>query len=132
MKYNDKARNTWSIVTLTSVTKENKVTRAYSPVTSKQLCYYVNDMLSMPGGINGLFNIFAVNTDTMTYDKAQMAADIKNYGLFTYDDFKELIPVEVFEVFNGQYLKVAMAKGMITWDDIAYLAERYTPLAMGE
>ena len=44
------------------------------------------------------------------------------------DDFKDLIPVEAFNAFNGQYLKVAIGKGLITWEDIAKLAERYVPL----
>ena len=33
-----------------------------------------------------------------------------------------------FNAFNGAYLKVAMDKGLLTWEDIAYMAERYIPL----
>lgn len=108
-----------------SVTQEYTV--AYSPVTYGHLCYYVNGMLSMPGGIEGLFNIFEVDAETMKYDEVQMQADIAQYGLFSYEEFAALFPVseEVFEAFNGQYLKVAMGKGLIDAEGLHALIERY-------
>lgn len=108
-----------------SVTQEYTV--AYSPVTYGHLCYYVNGMLSMPGGIEGLFNIFEVDAETMKYDEAQMQADIAQYRLFTYEEFAALFPVseEVFEAFNGQYLKVAIGKGLIDAEGLHALIERY-------
>lgn len=124
----DMSNNNWNIITLDNVVIEKEVTTAWSPVTFKQLCYYTNGVLSMPGGIDGLFNIFEVDTETMTYDAEQMQKDIETYGLFTLEDFGGLIPEIAYEAFNGNYLKVAIAKGMLTWEDIAYLAERYVPL----
>ena len=105
------------------ITKE--ITKAWSPVTYSHLCYYTNGLLSMPGATEGFINIFEIDPDTMKVDEAKMAADIEKYGLFTYDDFAEYIPEEVFYAFNGQYLKVAMGKGILTWDDIFALVERY-------
>ena len=128
IKQGDIANGTWETVELTEVVIENKVTTAYSPVTFSHLCYYVDGMLSMPGGIDGLFNIFEVDTDTMAYDAEKKAQDIETYGLYTYEDFADLIPEEAFYAFNGAYLKVAIAKGLLTWEDIVYLAERYVPL----
>lgn len=122
------ADNAWEVVTLTDVVIETEVTTAWSPVTFSHLCYYTNGMLSMPGGIAGLFNIFDVDVNTMAYDAAKKQADINTYGLYTYDDFDELIPEAAYEAFNGAYLKVAIGKGMLTWGDIARLAERYVPL----
>lgn len=116
------------MATLTGVSASTIVTRAYSPVTYGHLCYYVNGMLSMPGGISGLFNYFDVDAATMRYDQASMMYDIERYGLYTYDEFSSIIPVseEVFEAFNGRYLKVAIAKGMITMENIIQLVERYS------
>lgn len=122
------ARNTWKTAKLEKVVLEKEVTTAWSPVTFEHLCYYTNGMLSMPGGIDGLFNIFEVNTRTMRYDAKQMEADIETYGLFIFEDFDGLIPEEAFAAFNGQYLKVAIGKGLLTWEDIYRLAERYVPL----
>lgn len=50
-------------------------------------------MLSMPGGIKGLFSVFEVDAETMRYDEEKMRADIEKYGLFTYEEFAELVPV---------------------------------------
>lgn len=113
-------------VRLDDVVITREVTTAWSPVTFGHLCYYVNGMLSMPGGIDGLFNIFEVDPDTMMYDKEAMAADIEKYGLFTCEDFGGLVSEEVFEAFNGKYLKVAIGKGMLTWDEVVQLVERYS------
>lgn len=114
-------------VQLVNVVIQDEYTTAWSPVTYGHLCYYVNGMLSMPGGIEGMFNIFEVDAETMKYDEAQMQADIAQYGLFTYEEFAELFPIseEVFEAFNGQYLKVAMGKGLIDAEDLQTLIERY-------
>ncbi len=119
---------TWEKVQLTEVTFTQEYTTAWSPVTYGHLCYFVNGMLSMPGGINGLFNIFDVDGETLTYDTEAMAADIEEYGLFTYEEFYEMYPVteEVFEAFNGEYLKVAIGKGLITYERIGELIERYS------
>ena len=120
--------NTWSSATLVNVVIEQKVVKVYSPVTFSHLCYYVDGVLSMPGGIEGLFNIFEVDVETMSYDAEKMAQDIETYGLFTYEDFAAIIPVEVYEAFNGAWLKVAMGKGLIDWATIEYYAIRYLPL----
>lgn len=120
--------NNWNVVTLDEVVIETEVTTAWSPVTFEHLCYYTNGVLSMPGGIEGLFNIFEVDTDLMRYDAVKMQKDIETFGLFTIEDFGGMITEDAFNAFNGAYLKVAIAKGILTWEDIAYMAERYIPL----
>lgn len=120
--------NTWTTVQLTGVTISEEYTTAWSPVTYGHLCYYVNGMLSMPGGITGLFNIFEVDASLMAYDAASMATDIATYGVYTYAEFNALITVsqDVFDAFNGPYLKVAVGKGLLTLDDIRALVDRYS------
>ncbi len=105
-----------------------ETTRAFSPVTYGHLCYYVNDMLSVPGGISGLFNIFDVDAQTLAYDADAFAADIAEFGEFSYGEFAEAFPVseQAFEAFGGRYLKVAIGKGLITEERIAELIERYS------
>ncbi|MBR1625072.1 MAG: leucine-rich repeat protein [Clostridia bacterium] len=118
---------TYTTVQLINVTVYNETTTAWSPVTYGHLCYYVNGMLSMPGGTEGLINIFDVDTSLMQYDEEQMEEDILTYGLYTYEEFNAIIPLPeyVFDAFNGQYLKVSIGKGLITLDEIAALLERY-------
>jgi hypothetical protein len=114
-------------VTLTNITISTKVTRTYSPVTYSALCYYVNGMLSMPGGIEGMFNIFEVDGDTMKYDEESMMQDIETYGLLTYEELSQFVSVSetMFNGVNGQYLNIAIGKGLITPERIQELAERY-------
>ena len=107
---------------------KHEYTECYSPTTFGDLCYYTNGMLSMPGGISGLFNIFDVDTKTMKYDEAKMQADIETYGLLDIDAFGGMITEDMFNAFNGKYLGIAVGKGNLTWEYIAYLAERYAPL----
>ena len=117
----------WTTVTLDGVEIIEKETTPYSPVTFGTLCYYANGMLSMPGGINGLFNIFDVDTSAMAYDKDKKAADIEAYGLLTAEDFDGIVPQVAFEAFGGKYLNIAIQKGMLTWEDIRSMANRYVP-----
>ena len=115
-------------VQLVSVEVREELTTVYSPITSKHFCYYVNGMLSMPGGITGLINIFEVDSNTMTINRESMSRDIEKYGLFTYAEFAELLPVseEIFNAFNGQYLKVAIGKGLIDFDSLCRLVQQYS------
>ena len=110
-----------------AITEEYSI--AWSPVTYGHLCYYVNGILSMPGGIDGLFNIFEVGED-MKFDSAAMEKDIEIYGLFTYNEISELVvvPEKMFNAVGGQYLKVAVGKGLITIDEIQELVNRYIAL----
>ncbi len=114
-------------VKLTGVTITTEQTVAYSPVTYGHLCYYVNGMLSMPGGIDGLFNIFEVDAESMKYNTVAMERDIEQYGLFTYEEFAQILPVpqEVFNAFNAQYFKVAIGKGIVTEERLEQLVNRY-------
>jgi len=117
-------------VTLVDVAITLENVAAYSPVTYGHLCYYVNGMLSIPGGINGLFNIFEVDAETMKFDAEAMEADVEMYGLYTYEELNSLVPMQeiMFDAVNGQYLKVAIGKGIITIEQISELVERYVGL----
>ena len=125
---NDNGEMVSSEVLLIDVVVTMEHTTAWSPVTYGHLCYYVNGMLSMPGATEGLINIFEVDPDAMRYDEEAMNRDIATYGLFTYEEFNALIPVpeEIFEAFNGQYLKVSIGKGYTSIEELAQLIERYS------
>lgn len=117
-----------SKVTLTNVVLETEVTTAWSPVTAEHLCYFVNGMLSMPGGVGGLFNIFTVDPDTMTYDFEAMQRDIETYGLYTYEELNAICPLseEMFNMAGGAYLKISIGKGNLTEEELIYMINRYS------
>lgn len=125
--FDENGNMTWIGVQLIDVAIVQEETTAWSPVTYSHLCYYVNGMLSIPGGITGLFNYLTVDSQTMTIDQSALTSDIAEYGLFTFEEFSELVTItpEIFEAFNGQYLKIAIGKGMITIEDIQFMLNRY-------
>lgn len=114
-------------VTLDFVNITYEKVRVYSPVTKYHLNYVTEDLLSMPGGIEGLFNIFEYD-NSLKYDENKMNKDIVKYGLFTYDDFKDLVSEEIYDSFSTKYFKVAIGKGILSYDKLYYYIYRYTPL----
>lgn len=115
-----------SAVTLSNAYITNEYTRVYSPVTVGHLNYYVNGLLTMPGNTESFANIFDVDMTTMTY--INMEQDILTYGLYTYEEFISIINIEedIFNAFNGQYLKIAIGKGITSLEEIQELLDRYS------
>lgn len=115
-------------VQLMNVVVQKEYTSAWSPVTYGHLCYYVNGMLTMPGATTGLINIFEIDPETMKVDEAAYHRDIEKYGLITYEEFtaKCPLPRKIFEAFGLQNFKVAVGKGLITWEKMEKLIEIYS------
>ena len=54
-----------------------------------------------------------------------MAADIEKYGLYSYDQFSAYITYEQYLMFQGQYLKICVEKGYMSFEDILSLIKMY-------
>ena len=115
-------------VQLINVEIKTELTTAWSPVTVGHLCYFVNGMLSMPGGVGGLFNIFEVDAETMTYDYDSIPKDIETYGLFTYEELNAICPLseDMFNAAGGAYLKISIGKGNLTMEELIAMINRYS------
>lgn len=113
-----------AVVTLTDVTIEKKIIGCYSLTTDYHLNFFVDDLLSMPGGIKGMFNFFDYDED-LKYNKERRQADIEKYGLCTYEDFAEYFSYETYLKYPAAYIKVALGKGLLTEEELFYLIERY-------
>ena len=50
---------------------------------------------------------------------------IEEFGLFEYEDFANYVSKEEFDSYPTKYLKISMARGLMTWEDIEYLITRY-------
>ncbi len=116
-----------NIVTLNKATITEEYVKVYSPVTEYHMNYFTEDMLSMPGGIEGIFNIFEYG-EGLKFDEELMQKDIEQFGEFTYEDFKDLVPESIFNSFQTRYFTVAIGKGNLTMDRIKYYIDRYGPL----
>ena len=115
-----------NVITLENAYLTEEIVKVYSPVTAYHLNYFTEGVLSMPGGIEGLFNIFEYDDD-LSYNEQSKQSDINTYGLFTYEDFEEYTTYEFYSAFPTEYLKVSIGKGYITFEEILYLIERYQP-----
>ena len=113
-----------SFVTLVSATTSVEYAGCYSLVTVYHLNHFVNNFLSMPADSQPFANNFEFG-DNLAYDEAKMAEDIEKYGLFTYEDFAEYLPYEVYMAFPAPYLKVAIAKGITSFEEILGLIAEY-------
>ena len=99
-------------------------TRVFGPITYAHLNSFANGLLNIPGDNDPFINIFEYD-ENMKYDKELMAKDIEQYGLFTYDDFKEYISEEIYNAYQGQFIKVAIGKGYTTFERVIELINKY-------
>ena len=105
-------------VKLESVEITNEYIGCYTLLTAQHNNCIANGLLTVtPPPIDRFYDYFEIG-EGMKYDEALMQADIEEYGLYTYDDFKAYISYEEFIAFNGPYLKVLVGKGYITFNDI--------------
>ena len=118
------SENGFERVTMTDATLAVEYTGCFSLVTVYHLNYFIDGLFSIPGGISGLFNIFEYGDD-LVYDAEKMQADIEEYGLFTYEDFEEILPYEFYMAFPASYLKVSIGKGMMTFDHVFAYIEQF-------
>lgn len=110
---------------LCRVNVEKTFTKICSPATANHLNIVADGMLSIAGGLNGLFNIFEYDSETMRFNQDRMAEDIAEYGLLTYEDFKGFFPRKIYELLPCKYLGVSIGKGLMTWDVFRGYVEKW-------
>ena len=125
-----KADGEFTTVTLDSYSVREEYTAAYSILTAIHYNCVLGDMFTLtPNVIGGnYFMPFDVGED-MKFDADKMQADIEKYGLFTYEEFADLVTEEQFYALNAPYVKVAVGKGIITMDDLYKIIEELIPKA---
>ena len=111
-------------VTLDNVAIKTEYTAIFSPVTEKHFNIFTENILSVSTELDGLLNIFEYG-ENMQYDEEKMKADIEKYGLFTYDDWKDYVSKDIYDLIPFKYYKVAIGKGYITMEHMHELIEKY-------
>ena len=111
-----------SNVHLVDARAQIETVRIFCPVSAFHMNLFAEGILTMPTfpfDIQGLYNIFELD-DSMRYDERKKAEDIEKYGLFSFEEFHELMPIsrEAFLVSPAIYLKVSLGKGLITKEQI--------------
>lgn len=97
---------------------------AYSILTAQTINHTANGMLAVSDAIEGLYNVFDLN-ENMKIDEAKYLADVAEYGLASYEEWRDVLTVEEFEAFNGRYINVAFGKGLATRESILRLIRIY-------
>ena len=123
LKYEKNEATGFVPVKLTDFYVETKVTGAYSVWAAAGLTCFADNLLSVgPHGYAFGFGLFDI--EDMIYNQEQVQEAIEQYGLYTYEEWSEYVTYEQFVAFNGPYLKIAVAKGLITEDEIVALIKR--------
>ena len=113
----------YELVTLEQAIRTEETIGAYSLTSAGNANAFAQGMLTMapPGDF---YNWIEMG-DKLRYDTETFQKDMETYGLYTYDDFKDLVTYEQFVELNGAYLKIAVGKGLMTWDYIVELIHLY-------
>lgn len=118
------------IISLTGYEEYKAETECYCAVTTKHLNCVANGILSIPDDQNrqpqdviGFCNLFDLD-ENHKVDAEKMAADIEKYGVFSYDDFCQMVPdhTDISDLFfgiGGEYIKVAFGKGLLSMEKLS-------------
>lgn len=108
-------------VSLVDYSIETKETDCYSILTLKNYNAFLEGMFTLtpPEKGGNLFMPFEVGAD-MKFDEAKVAEDVATYGLYTYEEFSDLLTEEQFDALNIKYIKVAVEKGITTKEFLIY------------
>lgn len=111
-------------IKLISYSVVEEYTGIYNPLTYFHMNCFTNGLLSMPGEIENLINIFEYDYD-LKYNEEYFNDQVDKYGLFTYEEVSEYVTKEIFDALPLSYCKIAIGKGMTTWEEIYNLISMY-------
>lgn len=95
----------------------------YEFITAYEYSFIYDNVLTMEPFM--LYKLpFEINEE-FKYDEELMMKDIETYGLYEYEEWSYLVTKEQFDIFNGQYIKVAVGKGYYTEDYIVEIIKKY-------
>ena len=118
---NDDSYNT---VKLVSATVTTEYVEAWSILTADHYNCILEGLFSVTPPATLQLAFFEIG-EGMKYDEEAKAKDIETYGLYTYEEFDHLLTEEEFEALNMAEMKVAVGKGLITYDEILWLIATY-------
>ncbi len=114
-------------ITLVDVEVVEKYGRRYSPIAYLQFSAIVEGLWGITEVVHsdysvdhGYVNYFEFDENRI-YDEAKMQTDIEKYGLYTYEDFADIITYEEFMKGPWKFFKVAVGKGQLSYEDIRFI-----------
>ena len=86
---------------------------SYSVFSAVNQNHIIENMLGISTGLYGVYNIYDLNEDMIINQEAKQR-DIETYGLYSYDDWKDILSYELYYGFGFENFKVAIGKGLAT------------------
>jgi len=116
--------DTFKTVKLVDYKVKEEYTTAYTILSYDHYNVMAEDMFTVtPAHVgDNFFNPFSVD-ENLKYTGVD--ADIEKYGLYTYDDFKDILTHEQFDALNMAHFKVSVGKGYVTYDGLVYLIKNF-------
>lgn len=107
--------------TIKDIIVYRKRTKLYEIVTEYNYNFVANGVVTVEPSL-GSTNIFKINDD-FKYDLPSMLNDINTYGLYKYEDVKDFMTEHQFEIYNVKYFKIAVGKGLTTFEEMRSIVE---------
>lgn len=114
----------YKTVKLVSATVTTEYIEAWSILTADHYNCILEGLFSVTPPATLQLAFFEIG-EGMMYDVEAKANDIETYGLYTYEEFAHLLTEAEFEALNIAEIKVAVGKGLITYDEILWLIATY-------
>ena len=106
---------------LVDVAIDSRTTKIYNPVSDVHVNLVAGGLLTNSACTIDMFEY----SEDMSYDKKAMERDIAEYGLYGYDVFEDYISYSAYESFPLRYYKVAVGKGLCTFEEVMVLIRYY-------
>ena len=97
----------------------------HSPCTANHMCVVANDLLTMPGNTEPFTNVCRV-TNQFRYCEQDLTYLKHTIGTFSEKDFEGILDPYIFHAFQGPLLKIKIAKGETSMEEINKLIDRYS------
>lgn len=106
-------------VRLVDINIKEKETNSYTLISSENLNCVTNSLLTLTTYLEGIYNIFPYGSN-YKYDENEVRRLIKKYGLFKFEDFKNVIQEKVFIDFGFKYFKIAIGEGLLKKEQLNF------------
>lgn len=117
--------NGYKTVELVAADVTTEYVEAWSILSAGYYNCVLEGMFSITPPATNQLAFFEIGND-MQYDAQKKQADIDKYGLYTYEEVAHLMTEEQFEAFCFAEIKIAVGKGLITFDELLALLASYT------
>ena len=97
---------------------------SYSLISYKYLNVIANNFLTMSPNLAGTHSYIEIDED-MKMNVETFKNDIRKYGLYSYEDWADMVPYEIFDGFNMKYFKIPIGKKKMTYNDVLKYIEMY-------